>query len=437
MRRVDLRPGHARTQQRRDLPRDDEEDRGRRLPDRGGPGASLPPASTAGRSSSTSAGSFAHGRGRRRSLGGAGRPQAAPARDRGGRNGRTAPRRAMTADYREFYRGRRVLITGGLGFIGSNLARRARGPRRRRPHRRLAAVRLRRQPLQHRRATNDRLRVNIADIRQGTTMNYLVRGREVIFNLAGQVSHIDSMRDPAHRPRDQLPQPAHAARGLPPAQPDDEGRLRRHASDLRPARSPARRRDPPRAADRHQRHQQGGGRELPPRVQQRVRRPRVLAAPDQRLRPAPAHPAQPAGLHRLVPPAGARRAARSRSTATARRCATSSTSTTSPTRCCGPATSTDATATSSTSGAASRLRTAIWSPSFSRPPARGPVRQVPWPEDKRRIDIGSFYSDSSKFARADRLAAGRRPAHGPGAHARLLPRELRSLRGRARERGAP
>src|SRR4029079_15802632 len=42
----------------------------------------------------------------------------------------------------------------------------------------------------------DRLRVNIADVGQGTTMNYLVRGRDVIFNLAGQVSHIDSMRDP-------------------------------------------------------------------------------------------------------------------------------------------------------------------------------------------------------------------------------------------------
>ena len=27
-------------------------------------------------------------------------------------------------------------------------------------------------------------------------MNYLVRGQDVIFNLAGQVSHIDSMRDP-------------------------------------------------------------------------------------------------------------------------------------------------------------------------------------------------------------------------------------------------
>ena len=27
-------------------------------------------------------------------------------------------------------------------------------------------------------------------------MNYLVRGQDVIFNLAGQVSHIDSMQDP-------------------------------------------------------------------------------------------------------------------------------------------------------------------------------------------------------------------------------------------------
>jgi len=101
----------------------------------------------------------------------------------------------MTADLREFYRGRSVLITGGLGFIGSNLAR--------------TLVDLGADVLVvdsllpdyggnlfNLAGVEDRLRVNIADVRQGTTMNYLVRGREVIFNLAGQVSHIDSMQDP-------------------------------------------------------------------------------------------------------------------------------------------------------------------------------------------------------------------------------------------------
>ena len=101
----------------------------------------------------------------------------------------------MSLDYREYYRGRRVLITGGLGFIGANLARTLVD---------LGADVLIVDSLLPDYGGNlfnldgyeHRLRVNIADIRQGTTMNYLVRGREVIFNLAGQVSHIDSMRDP-------------------------------------------------------------------------------------------------------------------------------------------------------------------------------------------------------------------------------------------------
>lgn len=101
----------------------------------------------------------------------------------------------MSGEYRDFYRGRRVLITGGLGFIGSNLARRLVE---------LGADVLLVDSLLPDYGGNvfniagleDRLRVNIADVRQGTTMNYLVRGRDVIFNLAGQVSHIDSMRDP-------------------------------------------------------------------------------------------------------------------------------------------------------------------------------------------------------------------------------------------------
>ena len=101
----------------------------------------------------------------------------------------------MNADYREFYRGRNVMITGGLGFIGSNLARRLVD---------LGANVLLVDSLIPDYGGNlfnidgiaDRLQVNVADVRQQTTMNYLVRDRAVIFNLAGQVSHIDSMRDP-------------------------------------------------------------------------------------------------------------------------------------------------------------------------------------------------------------------------------------------------
>jgi UDP-glucose 4-epimerase len=42
----------------------------------------------------------------------------------------------------------------------------------------------------------DRLRVNIADMRDEHGLRYLVQGQDVIFNLAGQVSHTDSMIDP-------------------------------------------------------------------------------------------------------------------------------------------------------------------------------------------------------------------------------------------------
>jgi UDP-glucose 4-epimerase len=95
----------------------------------------------------------------------------------------------------EFYKDRRVMITGGLGFIGSNLAHRLVA---------LGADILLVDSLISDYGGNlfniagieDRVRVNIADVRQASTMNYLVRGREIIFNLAGQVSHIDSLRDP-------------------------------------------------------------------------------------------------------------------------------------------------------------------------------------------------------------------------------------------------
>ena len=97
--------------------------------------------------------------------------------------------------YRAFYRGRRVMVTGGMGFVGSNLAHQ------------LAALGARvlivdsMIPDYGGNAFNvsgleDKVRINIADVRQRSTMNHLVQEVEVIFNLAGQVSHIDSMQDP-------------------------------------------------------------------------------------------------------------------------------------------------------------------------------------------------------------------------------------------------
>ena len=101
----------------------------------------------------------------------------------------------MSDDYRTFYRGRRVMVTGGLGFIGSNLARQLVA---------LGADVLVVDALIPDYGGNpfniagieDRLRVSHVDIRDRASMRELVRDQEVIFNLAGQVSHIDSMRDP-------------------------------------------------------------------------------------------------------------------------------------------------------------------------------------------------------------------------------------------------
>src|SRR4029453_4665278 len=105
------------------------------------------------------------------------------------------PAQPGPADYRSYYRGRRVMITGGVGFIGSHLARQLVD---------LGAEILLVDSLIPDYGGNlynihdiaSRLRLNVADVRMQTTMEALVRQQDVIFNLAGQVSHIDSMRDP-------------------------------------------------------------------------------------------------------------------------------------------------------------------------------------------------------------------------------------------------
>ncbi len=100
------------------------------------------------------------------------------------------------SEFGGFYAGLPVMITGGCGFIGSNLADRlvALGAR-------VLIVDVLAPEyggnlfnISHLR---DRLTLNIADVRTEWTMRYLVREQAVLFNLAGQVSHLDSMTDPA------------------------------------------------------------------------------------------------------------------------------------------------------------------------------------------------------------------------------------------------
>jgi len=93
------------------------------------------------------------------------------------------------------FEGKKVLITGGMGFIGSNLA--------------LALVKAG----AHVTITDamipglgsnlfnidpikDLVTINFCDIRDVHVMNYLVRGQDFVFHLAGQVDHIMSLTDP-------------------------------------------------------------------------------------------------------------------------------------------------------------------------------------------------------------------------------------------------
>jgi UDP-glucose 4-epimerase len=90
---------------------------------------------------------------------------------------------------------KKILITGGLGFIGSNLARRLvkcgnsvtvldslipeYGGNLRNLH-----------------DLREKIVVNLSDVRDPFSINELIKGQDYLFNLAGQTSHLDSMDDP-------------------------------------------------------------------------------------------------------------------------------------------------------------------------------------------------------------------------------------------------
>src|SRR2546422_7660154 len=92
---------------------------------------------------------------------------------------------------RQEFLGKKVLITGGLGFIGSNLARRLLD---------LGASVTLVDSLVPEYGGNlfniagfeNRVRVNISDVRDQHSMRYLVQGHDCLFNVPAQTSHLDS-----------------------------------------------------------------------------------------------------------------------------------------------------------------------------------------------------------------------------------------------------
>lgn len=101
----------------------------------------------------------------------------------------------MSADFQATFANRPVLITGGLGFVGSTLARRLV---------RLGAKVTVVDCLYPQYGGNRRnlsglgakVNVVVADLREHQRLPDLVRGQSFLFNLAGQTSHMDSMTDP-------------------------------------------------------------------------------------------------------------------------------------------------------------------------------------------------------------------------------------------------
>lgn len=93
------------------------------------------------------------------------------------------------------FRDRRVLITGGVGFIGSNLAIALveRGARVTLLDSMLPAHGANLATIEE---IRDRVTLNFADVRDRSSLDYVVREQDLIFSLAGQVSHLRSMVDP-------------------------------------------------------------------------------------------------------------------------------------------------------------------------------------------------------------------------------------------------
>lgn len=95
----------------------------------------------------------------------------------------------------EFYNNKKILVTGGLGFIGSNLAIKLVG---------LGAdveivdalIPEYGGNLYNIEPVKDKVKMVKGDIRDEKIIDKVIKDKEIIFNLAGTLSHVDSMTDP-------------------------------------------------------------------------------------------------------------------------------------------------------------------------------------------------------------------------------------------------
>lgn len=101
----------------------------------------------------------------------------------------------LDAKAKIFYKGKNILITGGLGFIGSTLA--------------ITLADLKANVtvvdsllpdyggnLFNIKGYESKIKTNISDVRDSYSMNFLIQKQDLLFNLAGTLSHVDSMTNP-------------------------------------------------------------------------------------------------------------------------------------------------------------------------------------------------------------------------------------------------